>query len=41
MIYVDMLCLVFSVFVAEQSKAELFIANKALERGNEVKVFRL
>jgi peptide chain release factor len=26
---------------AEQSKAELFIANKALERGNEVKVFRL
>ncbi|MFD2054492.1 peptide chain release factor H [Mesorhizobium calcicola] len=26
---------------AEQSKAEIFIANKALERGNEVKVFRL
>ncbi|BAV47898.1 peptide chain release factor H [Mesorhizobium loti] len=26
---------------AEQSKAEMFIANKALERGNEVKVFRL
>jgi len=26
---------------AEQSKADIFIANKALERGNEVKVFRL
>ena len=26
---------------AEQSKAEIFIANKALERGYEVKVFRL
>lgn len=26
---------------AEQSKAEIFIANRALERGNEVKVFRL
>ncbi|MFA6157929.1 peptide chain release factor H [Mesorhizobium sp.] len=26
---------------AEQSKAAIFIANKALERGNEVKVFRL
>ena len=25
----------------EQSKADIFIANKALERGNEVKVFRL
>lgn len=26
---------------AEQTKADIFIANKALERGNEVKVFRL
>jgi len=25
----------------EMSKAELFVANKSLERGNEVKVFRL